>query len=170
MTDKMTHQERLRKNAHLAGHGGHLPKNDADAGEEPVSSGVAFGYERGSDRAAALEFRLRDETSVWFPYALMGPFRYHPSEGILLTFSGQVTYLVLIRGSNLDKPLKEGAMNLTSGGIQRQRVLWVREMSETDSKQVGMNGPVIDSIEITEHETNASVKEWISINTPKFVR
>jgi hypothetical protein len=76
---------------------------------------------------------------------------------------------VLIRGSNLDKPLKDGAMNLTSGGLHRQRVLWIREMTEADSKEVGDKGPIIDSIQITQHETNDAVKEWMSKNTPKFV-
>jgi hypothetical protein len=35
----------------------------------------------------------------------MGTWPYNPSEGLLLKFSGDLVYLVLIRGSNLAKPL-----------------------------------------------------------------
>jgi hypothetical protein len=80
------------------------------------------------------EFRLGDGTSAFFPYALLGPWRYNPSEGLLLKFSGDLVYLVLIRGSNLDNPLNEGAINLTTGGLQRNRVVWIREMAEADIK------------------------------------
>ena len=38
--------------------------------------------------------------------AWLGPWQYNPSEGLLLKFSGDLVYLVLIRGSNLDKPLE----------------------------------------------------------------
>ena len=76
-----------------------------------------------------MEFRFRDGNSAWFPYGWLGPWQYNPSEGLLLKFSGDLVYLVLIRGSNLDKPLNEGSINLTTGGLQRHRVLWVREMT-----------------------------------------
>ncbi len=58
--------------------------------------------------AAAVEFRFRDGNSMWFNYSWLGTWQYNPSEGLLLKFSGDLVYLVLIRGSNLDKPLKEG--------------------------------------------------------------
>ena len=45
-------------------------------------------------------------------------------------------YLVLIRGSNIDRPLNEGSINLTHAGLQRHRVLWVREMSADEIRQV----------------------------------
>src|SRR5947209_902933 len=61
-------------------------------------------------------------------YGWLGPWQYNPSEGLLLKFSGDLVYLVLIRGSNLDLPLKDGAANLTTGGLQRHRVLWIQEM------------------------------------------
>ena len=64
-------------------------------------------------RADAVEFRFRDGNSRWFPYSWLGTWQYNPSDGLLLKFSGDVVYLVLIRGSNLDKPLNEGAINLT---------------------------------------------------------
>ena len=96
----------------------------------------------------AVEFRFRDGNSMWFPYAWMGTWQYNPSEGLLLKFSGDIVYLVLIRGSNLDQPLNEGSINLTRGGLQRHRVLWLCEMTKEDIRQVGETGPTIDSIEV----------------------
>ena len=167
--DKPTHQERLKKILHSHGKAANAPKNEADAEEAEVSCG-AFGYLRGiKDHPGAVEFRFRDGNSTWFPYAWLGPWRYNPSEGLLLKFSGDLVYLVLIRGSNLDKPLNEGAINLTTGGLQRSRVVWVREMSQEDIQQVGDSGPTIDSIQVAEFESQAALKEWLSTNAPAFV-
>ena len=92
---------------------------------ESEASSVAFGYLRGiRDQAGSVEFRFRDGSSAWLPYDWLGPWRHNPSEGLLLKFSGDVVYLVLIRGSNLDMPLNEGTINLTSGGLRRHRVTW----------------------------------------------
>src|SRR6266511_2715637 len=127
MLDKPTHQERLQGKGHLAGYGTPSSKKepDADAGE---ASCAAFGYLRGiRERADAIEIRFRDGNSIWFPYGWLGTFQYNPSEGLLLKFSGDLVYLVLIRGSNLDRPLTDSTINLTSAGLQRHRVLWVRE-------------------------------------------
>ena len=107
---------------------------------------------------------------MWFPYGWLGPWRYNPSEGLLLKFSGDLVYLVLIRGSNLDKPLNEGTINLTSGGLQRHRVLWIREMAEGDIKSVGETGPTIDSIQVMEFESHGELKDWLSKNAPAFLR
>jgi hypothetical protein len=79
-------------------------------------------------------------------------------------------YLVLIRGNNLDKPLNEGAINLTTGGLQRHRVVWIREMSEEDIRQVGESGPTIDRIEVAEFESQAALKEWLQQKAPAFIR
>jgi hypothetical protein len=89
---------------------------------------------------------------------------------LLLKFSGDIVYLVLIRGSQLDKPLNEGAINLTTGGLQRNRVVWIREMSEEDIQQVGDSGPTIDSIEVAEFESQAALKEWLKEKAPAFLR
>jgi hypothetical protein len=89
---------------------------------------------------------------------------------LLLKFSGDIVYLVLIRGSNLDKPLNEGAINLTTGGLQRNRVVWIREMSEDDIRQVGDNGPTIDSIEMAEFESQTALKEWLKERVPAFLQ
>jgi hypothetical protein len=165
MTDKTTYKDRLKQDAHLAGA---ATKKEAEA--EEVSCG-AFGYLRGiRDRAAGLELRFRDGNTVWFPYGWMGPCRYDPSQGLLLKFSGDLVYLVLIRGSNLDLPLNDGHMNLTAGGLQRHRVVWIREMPKEDIKNVGETGPTIDSIEVGEFESHADLKEWLSKHAPAFVR
>src|SRR6266446_876307 len=159
MTDKPTHQERLKGILHSEGKATNPPKQEADAEEAEVSCG-AFGYLRGiKDHPGAVEFRFRDGNSAWFPYAWLGPWRYNPSEGLLLKFSGDLVYLVLIKGSNLDKPLNEGAINLTRGGLQRHRVLWLREMTPEEIRQVGDTGPTIDSIEMAEFESHEALKE-----------
>ena len=169
MTDKPTHRDRLKGILHSDGKATNPPKQEVEAEEAEVSCG-AFGYLRGiRDLPGAVEFRFRDGNSVWFPYGWLGPWRYNPSEGLLLKFSGDLVYLVLIRGSNLDKPLNEGAINLTTGGLQRHRVVWIREMPEEDIKQVGETGPTIDSIEMAEFESQAALKEWLSKHAPAFL-
>ena len=168
MTDKQTHEERLQNNAHLAGRARPPAKKEAEA--EEASCG-AFGYLRGiKERANAVEFRFRDGNSTWFPYGWLGPCKFDPSEGLLLKFSGDLVYLVLIRGSNLDLPLNDGNMNLTAGGLQRHRVVWIREMPEEDIKSIGETGPTIDSIQVAEFESYTEVKDWLSTHAPAFVR
>lgn len=170
LDDKPTHQERLQRNPHLAGLTGILQSKEAEV-EEGEASCAAFGYLRGiRDHASAVEFRFRDGNSVWFPYSWLGTWRYNPSEGLLLKFSGDLVYLVLIRGSNLDKPLNEGSINLTHAGLQRHRVLWLREMSEEEITKVGETGPTIDSIQIAEFESHDTLKEWLGKNAPAFLR
>jgi hypothetical protein len=170
MTDKPTYQDRLRSILHPEGNNEHPPKLEAD-GEEAEASCGAFGYLRGiRDQATSVEFRFREGNSTYFPYGWMGPWKYNPSEGLLLKFSGDLVYLVLIRGSNLDKPLKEGAINLTHAGLQRHRVLWLREMSKEEIRQVGEAGPTIDSIEVAEFESHDDLKEWVRDNAPSFLK
>lgn len=166
--DKPTYQERLQRNPHLAGHTGNLQNKTADA-EGGEASCPAFGYLRGiRERADAVEFRFRNGDSVWFPYGWLGTWRFNPSEGLLLKFSGDLVYLVLIRGSNLDRPLDDGTVNLTRAGFQRHRVLWVREMSEEDIGKVGETGPTIDSITVAEFESHDALKEWLDKTAPAF--
>ena len=66
-------------------------------------------------------------------------------------------------------PLKDGAANLTTGGLHRHRVLWIQEMSEEDIKNVGEKGPTIDRIEVAEFESHADIKAWISKYAPAFI-
>lgn len=167
MNDKpTTHQDRLKGILHSD-----PPKSEADAEEAEVSGAGAFGYLRGiRDQATSLEFRFLTGISCWFPYGWMGTWQFDPSEGLLLKFSGDLVYLVLIRGSNLDKPLNEGAINLTHAGLQRHRVLFIREMSEEEIRQVGETGPTIDSITVAEFQSNDALKEWVSTKAPAFMR
>jgi hypothetical protein len=145
-------------------------QKEAEAEEGEASCG-AFGYLRGiRDQATSVEFRFREGNSTFFPYGWMGPWQYDPSEGLLLKFSGDLVYLVLIKGSNLDKPLKEGSINLTHAGLQRHKVLFVREMSEEEIRQVGDTGPTIDSIEVAEFESQEELREWLKQKAPAFVR
>lgn len=170
MTDKSTtHQDRLRNILKPEGRSSSGTGNDSDGGDE--DSRAAFGYLRGiRDASASVEFRLRDGNSMWFPYGWLGPWQFNPSEGIVLKFSGDVVYLVLIRGSNLDKPLADGAINLTHAGLQRHRVLWIREMSKDDIKRVGESGPTIDSIEIGQFKSQDDAQAWLKQRAPAFVK
>jgi hypothetical protein len=169
MNDEITHQDRLRGALFPGGKAPAPPAKDGDGGDE--DSCAAFGYLRGiRDASTSVEFRLRSGNSMWFPYSWLGPWRYNPSEGLLLKFSGDVVYLVLIRGSNLDKPLGDGSINLTHAGLQRSRVLWIREMTEEEIERVGETGPTIDSIEIAEFESQAALKEWLTEHAPAFLR
>jgi hypothetical protein len=149
MTDKTaTHQDRLRNLLQSEGKDTG-PENKDSEREEACCA--AFGYLRGIHAASAsVEFRLREGNSMWFPYGWLGPWQFNPSEGLLLKFSGDVVYLVLIRGSNLDKPLADGSINLTHAGLQRHRVLWIREMTNDEIERVGEAGPTVDSILIEE--------------------
>jgi hypothetical protein len=168
--DKPTHQERLKGILNSERPAAPSPNKDSDA-DGVEAACAAFGYLRGvRDQAAAVEFRFRDGNSMWFPYGWMGTWQYNPSEGLLLKFSGDLVYLVLIKGSNLDKPLKEGAVTLTHAGFQRHRLLWVREMSEAEINQVGETEPTIDSIEVAEFESHTALKEWLSQKAPAFAR
>lgn len=170
MNDKPTHQDRLKGILHTNGRAASPPQKEADPEEAELSCG-AFGYLRGvPGHPGAIEFRLLDGSSAFFPYGWLGPWRYKPSEGLLLKFSGDIVYLVLIRGSNLDKPLNEGAINLTTGGLQRHRVVWIREMSEEDIEKVGESGPTIDSIQIEEFDSQDALREWLKSHAPEFVR
>jgi hypothetical protein len=166
--EKLTHQERLKRTFNTRAQSGNPPK-EAGAEETEVSCG-AFGYLRGiRDLPGSVEFRFRDGNSAWFPYGWLGPWKFNPSEGLLLKFSGDLVYLVLIRGSNLDMPLNEGAINLTTGGLQRNRIVWVREMSEADIRQVGDSGPTIDSIQVAEFDSPAAQKAWLKAKAPAFL-
>ena len=170
MIDKPTYQDRLKGILHPEKPATNPPAKEPDT-DDGEASCVAFGYLRGiRDQAGSVEFRFRDGNSTWFPYGWLGPWQFNPSEGLLLKFSGDLVYLVLIRGSNLDMPLDEGTINLTTGGLQRHRVMWIREMTEADIKTVDETGPTIDSIQVAEFESQADLKEWLTKNAPAFLR
>jgi hypothetical protein len=134
------------------------PTPESEAGECP-----AFGYLRGIDtRAVGVEFRFRDGNSEWYPYSLLGSMRHDPSAGLLLKFTSDATTLVLIRGSNLDALVGDQTINLTDRGLQRHRILWVREMGEDELRQVGQSGPTIDKIEMEEFESQDEQRAWLN--------
>ena len=147
------------------------PRGGKDADDEiGEGSCSAFGYLRGiRERADAIQIRFQNGNSTWFPYSWLGEWKFNPSNGLLLKFSGDLVYLVLIRGSNLDRPLSDTTTNLTTSGLQRHRIVWMREMSEEEIRQVGESGPTIDRIEVAEFETNVELKTWLEANAPAFV-
>jgi len=166
LDDKDTHQDR---EVHPAGHTGR-PRRKEPEGEGGELSCAAFGYLRGiRERAEALELRFQNGNSMWFPYTWLGNWQYNPSDGLLIKFSGDLTYLVLIRGSNLDRPLSDTTTNLTSSGLQRHRIVWMREMNAEEARQVGETAPTIDSIEVVEFESNDDLKEWLAKTAPSFL-
>ena len=168
--DTPTHQDRLKRNGPPAGLSGILQLKEAE-GEGKEASCKAFGYLRGiEDKAQALELRFQGGDSMWFPYGWLGTWQYSRSAGLLLKFSGDVVYLVLIRGSNLDQPLTDGSVNLTRAGLQRHRVLWLREMTADEIQQVGDTGPTIHSIEVAQFESQAALREWVKEKAPAFIR
>ncbi len=163
-------QDRLHRNTASAGLSGILQSKEVQS-EGPEGSCAAFGYLRGlRDQAPAVEFRFSSGNSIWFPYAWLGTWQYNPSEGLLLKFSGDLLYLVLIRGTNLAKPVGDGSINLTNAGLQRHRVLWLREMADEEIQEVGKTGPTIPSIELAEFTSQEKMKEWLKENAPGFLR
>ena len=132
----------------------------------------AFGFLRGLDaRAQAVEFRLGGGNSEWFAYSCLVSWRLNPSLGLLLKFtSGDGVSLVLIHGSNLDAPVGQSQVNLTDRGLQRHRIVFVREMSEAELRQAGRGAPSIDRIDIGEFETVEEQKEWLKERAAGFLR
>lgn len=167
--DRKTHQDGKRGNGY---HAGHIPRPRAKESNDEAGEGScsAFGYLRGiRERADAVEFRFQNGNSVWFPYSWLGEWKFNPSHGLLLKFSGDLVYLVLIRGSNLDRPLGDTTTNLTTSGLQRHRIVWMREMSDEEIRRVGESGPTIDRIEVAEFESNADLKTWLQTHAPAFL-
>lgn len=146
------------------------PEPEPEATSDECASG-AFGFLRGArDRALAVEFRYRDGSSDWFPYSWLGPWRFHPSVGLLLKFTGDVVTLVLIRGRNLDARTGLGATNLTDNGFGRHRVTWVREADEDEVRRAGPDGPVVHRIDVAEFESTEEMKAWLGRVAPLFLR
>jgi hypothetical protein len=132
---------------------------------------LAFGYLRGMhERALGLELRLRNGNREWLPYGLLASCRFDPSVGLLLKFTGDVVTLVLVRGSNLDLPVHEGAVDLIERGLGRHRVTFIREMGEDELRKTGEKEPTIDSIEVAEFETREEMQAWLARTAPEFVR
>jgi hypothetical protein len=169
MLNDATKAERFRRNALPQALSGILHSQGREAETaSTASSCAAFGYLEGvREQATALEFRFRDGNGIWFSYHWLGTWRFNPSEGLLLKYSGDLIYLVLIRGTNLDQPLKAGVISLTQG-FHEHRVVWVREMSEEETEQVGEAGPTIDRIEVGQFDSQDAIKEWLDKMAPPF--
>ncbi len=170
MLDDTTHQERLERNP-SSGLRGILQGKEREPEQGEISCG-AFGFLRGlKEQPASVEFRFRDGTSMWFPYGLMGPWQHDPSQGLLLLkFTGDLVYLVLIHGANLDLSINDGSTNLTHFGLQRHRISWIREMSKDEIREVGEAGPTIDKIEVGAFESHADLKKWLEAKAPAFLK
>lgn len=132
----------------------------------------AFGFLRGLDaRALAVEFRSRTGNSDWFAYSCLVSWRFNPSAGLLLKFTtGDGVSLVLIHGSNVDAPVSSTSVNLTNRGLQRHRILWVREMDEDELRRAQEGEPTVDRIDIGEFETVQQQREWLLARVPAFLR
>jgi hypothetical protein len=129
----------------------------------------AFGYLRGiRERALSIEFRFADGNSEAFPYSWLGPVKYNPSAGMLIKFVGDLVYLVLIEGSNLNALVNE-TVNLYDRGIQRHRISWVREMTRPEQERTGEGEPSVERIRIVSHRPDDEPKgaEWLAAFQPE---
>jgi len=137
-------------------------------GEE--ASCKAFGYLRGlQDRALAVRFCFRSGNSICLPYGWLGPWEYNPSVGLLVKFTGDAVLLVLIRGSNLDAQVGGASVNLTDRGLQRHRIVWVREMDEDELRRAGEGEPTVDGIDMAAFLSQEKMREWVSRMAPAFL-
>jgi hypothetical protein len=171
MHDRTPNTDLLERQPHLASIVDRLAADKDKSQNTDEDSCSAFGYLRGNhERALALEFRFRNGNRAWFPYSWLGPWQYHPSTGLLIKFTGDLVTLVLIRGSNLDMHLPQNAMNLTDRGLQRHRILWIREMEPEELRKTGEQAPTIDRIDIAEFATHEEMCEWLKSNGPAFLR
>ena len=150
-----------------------LEAQSADAGRPKDTDEdccPAFGFLRGMhERALALELRFRDGNRETYPYSWLGPWKYNPSTGLLLKFTGDIVTLVLVKGSNLDALVNQ-SVNLTDRGLQRHRITYLREMDEEELRRVGRDGPTIDRIEVAEFESLEEQRDWLKKNAPAFLR
>jgi hypothetical protein len=123
----------------------------------------AFGYLRGiKDRALSLELRFANGNSQAFPYSWLGPMKYDPSAGLLLKFVGDLVYLVLLEGSNLNALVNQ-SVSLYDRGIQRHRVTWVREMTRQQMQKAGEGEVIVERIRIVFYRPDEEPKgvEWL---------
>jgi hypothetical protein len=141
--------------------------SERDSDEE---SCPAFGFLRGlHDKALAIEFRFLTGNSHWHSYDQLDSWRYNPSVGLLLKFTGDVATLVLVHGSNLNTLVNQ-SVNLTDRGLQRHRITFLREMSEEELRASGRQGPTISRILVGECESPEEQREWMKLHAPAFLR
>jgi hypothetical protein len=162
----------VRKNPNPETLAGRLPKSAPNKQEESgEDSCAAFGYLRGlHERALAIEFRFRSGDSTWFPYSWIGSWRYNPSAGLLVKFTGDVVTLVWIQGSNLAAQVNQSGVNLTDRGLQRHRILWIREFDPAELRRAGEGEPTIDRVVVAEFDNGEELQEWLKTHAPAFAR
>ena len=85
--------------------------------------------------------------------------QYDPSAGLLLKFVGDMIYLVLLQGSNLNA-LVNGSMNLYDRGIQRHRVTWVRELTRRELEKAEEGEVTIDASACSRTGRMKSRRAW----------
>jgi hypothetical protein len=130
----------------------------------------AFGFLRGlHERSLALELRLKTGDREAYPYSMLAAVRFNPSVGVLLKYTGDLTTLVLIRGSNLDLRVHNGTADFIEG-LERQRVVWVREMDQHELRAAGDREPTVDRIEVAECESQEAVREFLDKAAPALLR
>jgi hypothetical protein len=131
----------------------------------------AYGFLRGlHERSLSLEFRFRDGDREAYPYSHLASIRFNPSVGVLLKYTGDLTTLVLIRGSNLDLPVNNGSVDLIERGLLRHRVTFVREMGEAELKKAAEREPTVDAIDVADFETQEELREWLGKTAAAFLR
>lgn len=146
------------------------PMAGDSAPESDEATCGAFGYLRGlQDRALAVRFCFRSGNCVCLPYAWLGPWEHNPSAGLLVKFTGDVVILVLILGSNLDVLVGGASVNLTDRGLQRHRILWVREMDEDELRRVEEGEPTVDHIDVGSFDSQEKLREWVSQRATAFL-
>ena len=55
-------------------------------------------------------------------------------------------------------------------GVQRHRIMWVREMDKVEARKVGQTGPTIDHIDVAEFEGQEEMREWLGKVAPGILR
>jgi hypothetical protein len=172
MIDNSEARDRLRQNPPFTFASTRLPKDndkEIDSAAEEESC-PAFGYLTGlRDRALALQLLFRTGNRDWFSYGLLASWRFNPSLGLLLKFTGDLLTLVLIRGSNLDAMVNRNTVNLLRG-LQHHRITFIREMEKDELRKAGKGEPTIDRIEVAEFESNEELREWLQKTAAEFVR
>jgi hypothetical protein len=169
MTDEKLNDDEFSRPTPKAGLRKILDSKQPQADNDYTCS--AYGFVRANgEELNSLELRLPENNSIWLPYQWLGIWQYNPSFGLLLRFSGDIIILVLVRGSNLDQPLNDGSLTLMRGGLQRQRILYLRQMTPDEIRQVGTKGPTISSIEIAEFTSKEAAREWQRKHAPGFLR
>ncbi len=137
---------------------------DDPAAQSDEEACAAFGFLRGlRERALCVEFRFRDGNRKAFPYSWLGPADYNPSAGVLLKFVGDLVYLVLIEGANLNA-LVQDTVSLYDRGLQRHRVTWVREMTRPEQERAGEGEPTVERIRVVSHRPDDEPRgaEWLA--------